>query len=122
MPSIARAAAMTGSVISLVSCPAQPSPSSHTPRWTCASTRPGTSQPPEASTTSASPGTVTSSRVPTASIRPSRSSTTPSGTGSEATGTTWAPTMASGWSWCMGRAPPGTGTGSVPAYAAGPTV
>ena len=89
--SIARAAAITGSVISLVSSPAQPSPSSATPRCTWASTKPGSSQPPAASWISASAGI--SSSGPRAAMRPSSTRTVPS-KGSPSIGTTWAWVMA----------------------------
>src|SRR5699024_4485395 len=99
--SIARAAAITGSVISLVSSPAQPSPSSATPRCTWASTNPGSSQPPAASTTSAPSGI--SSSGPSAARRPSRTRTVPS-KGSPSIGTTWALVIA-------GRVMPGRSAG-----------
>src|SRR5215211_5633671 len=94
MASRARTWGVTGSVISLVSCPAHPSASSCTPRWVWASTRPGSSTLPAASTRSAPSGTRRSR--PTASMRPSATRTTPSSTGGPATGTTRPPTIANG--------------------------
>src|SRR5215211_6212056 len=60
MASRARTWGVTGSVISLVSCPAHPSASSCTPRWVWASTRPGSTTLPAAPTHSAPSGTGTS--------------------------------------------------------------
>ena len=62
--------AWTGPVSSLVSWPAQPSPSSRAPRWVCASTSPGSTHLPDASTTS-TPGGGLRSGPPTAAILPS---------------------------------------------------
>src|SRR5690606_27553290 len=87
MPSSARKRAPFGSVISLVSLPDQPSPSSCTPRWACASMKPGSTHPPAASTISASAGTSTS--APTAAIVARYSSTVPPSIGSPSTGTTY---------------------------------
>src|SRR5699024_447417 len=85
--SIARTAAITGSVISLVSSPAQPSPSSATPRCTWASMNPGSSQFPPASTMRAPSGATTSG--PSSMIVPSSTTTVPSKAGEEM-GRTWA--------------------------------
>src|SRR5512132_3998154 len=92
MASRALTCGVTGSVISLVSCPAHPSASSCTPRWVWASTRPGSTTLPVASTRSAASGTRRSR--PTASIRPSEMRTTPAARGGPATGTTRPPTIA----------------------------
>ena len=83
---------MTGSVISLVSWPDQPSPSPQTPTWVWASTKPGSTQPPSASTTSAPRGTL--AFFPTAEMRPPVTTTVPS-YGSPSMGTTWALVIAS---------------------------
>src|ERR1022692_4704650 len=90
--SSARTCAVTGSVISLVSWPAHPSPSSCTPRCPCASMNPGSTQEPAASMTRTPGGTATS--LPTATILPSCTSTVPPSTGSPVIGTTRPPTIA----------------------------
>src|SRR5829696_6977511 len=92
MASRARTCAVTGSVISLVSWPDQPSPSPQTPTCVCASTKPGSTQPPSASTTSAPRGGL--ALVPTAVMRPALTTTVPS-YGSPSIGTTWALVIAS---------------------------
>ncbi|CPU63116.1 Uncharacterised protein [Mycobacteroides abscessus] len=84
--SIARSAAPFGSVISFVSLPAQPSASSMTPMWACASTKPGSTQRPRASRVGTPSGTTTS--APTAVMTPSSTRTVPFSMGSDATGTT----------------------------------
>ena len=56
--------------------------------WPCASTKPGSTQVPDASTISASSGMSTSASGPTATIRPSSISTVPPSMGSPSTGTT----------------------------------
>lgn len=86
--SIARSAEPFGSVISLTSSPAQPSPSSRTPMWACASTNPGSTHWPVASTTGTPSGTATSAVGPTAVMMPFSISTVPSWMGGAATGTT----------------------------------
>ena len=91
--SSARTWAVTGSVRSLVSWPAQPSASSDTPTWACASMKPGSTHLPVASTTATSAGTVKPGPS-TAAILPSRSRTIPPSIGSPSTGTTRPPTIA----------------------------
>src|SRR5262249_52384357 len=91
--SMIRTWACTGPVSSLVSEPAQPSPSSYAPRWVCASMKPGSTHFPAASTVSASGG----GRYPgpaTAAIWPSASSTVPFSMGSVSMGTTRPPVIA----------------------------
>ena len=90
--SSARSRAPTGWVISLTSSPAQPSPSSHTPRCACASMKPGSTHLPVASTTSTPLPTRTFE--PTAAILPSVTSTVAFSIGSPSTGTTYPPTIA----------------------------
>ena len=100
--SSARSFAPSTTVLSFVSSPDQPSPSSWTPRWPWASTSPGVSTIPDPSTTVREPscGTATSAAVPTCAIRPSRTSSTPSSRGAarfpsaSATGRMRAPTTA----------------------------
>ncbi len=89
--SMARTAAMTGSVISFTSLVEATSPSGSMPRCTCASIRPGSSHWPCASSTSAPSGTCR--EAPRARIRPPSTSTVPSN-GSPSTGTMWALVMA----------------------------
>ncbi len=89
----ARKRAPTGSVISLVSWPAQPLPSSCTPTWPCASTKPGSTHWPAASITSAF--LLILILLPISAITPSRIRTVPPSIGSPTTGTTRPPTIAS---------------------------
>src|ERR1022692_735160 len=90
--SMARTFAVTGSVISLVSCPAQPCASSCTPTCPCASMNPGSTQAPAASMTRAAAGTGTS--APIATILPSATRTVPPSICSPTMGTTRPPTIA----------------------------
>ncbi len=85
--------AWTGPVSSLVSWPAQPSPSSRAPRWVCASMKPGSTHLPVASTRAASAGGVKSGPA-TAVIFPSVIRTVPPSIGSPSTGTTKPPVIA----------------------------
>ena len=87
----ARTPAVTGSVSSLVSLPAQPSASSCSPTWVCASMNPGSSHWPAASITVAPAGTVIFE--PSATILPSLTRTIP-WNGSPSMGTTCALTNA----------------------------
>ena len=91
--SSARTCAAFGSVRSLVSWPAQPSASSATPAWACASMKPGSTHFPVASTISVPEGAVKPGPS-TAAIFPSRSRTVPPSIGSPSTGTTRPPTIA----------------------------
>ncbi len=88
----ARTCAVTGSVISLVSWPAQPCASSCTPTCACASMKPGSTHDPVASMTGTPSGTA--SPAPTAAIVPSVTRTIPPSIAGPVTGTTRPPTIA----------------------------